>query len=152
MANQNIIDRKTYEYLDPLKQKVVCPTMYFLPKIHKTPPPGEHFIGRPIISGCTSPTAKISEFVDYFLLPIVTSQPTYVRDTTDLLRKLEETSFPQDVLITSIDVVCFHKSYIYDSLPALMFIGFEALHGEVSMYNYLVCGDTMCVFIYTLAM
>ena len=52
MANQNIINRKTYEYLDPLKQKVVCPTMYFLPKIHKTPPPGEHFIGRPIISGC----------------------------------------------------------------------------------------------------
>ena len=51
MVNQNIINRKTYEYLDPLTQKVACPTMYFLPKIHKTPPPGEHFIGRPIISG-----------------------------------------------------------------------------------------------------
>ena len=67
MANQNIINSKTYEYLDPLKQKVVCPTMYFLPKIHKTPPAREHFIGRPITC------------------------------ITDILRKLAETSFPQDV-------------------------------------------------------
>ena len=51
--------------------------------------------GRPIISGCSSPTAKISEFVDHFLLQIVTAQPTYVRDTADILRKLEGITFPQ---------------------------------------------------------
>ena len=84
--------------------------MYFLPKIHKTPPTGTPFVGRPIINGCSSPTAKISEFVDHFLLPIVTAQPTYVRDTADILRKLEGITFPQNVLITSIDVVSMYTN------------------------------------------
>ena len=94
MFNQNHIDKDTLAYLDPLKYECTCPTMYFLPKIHKQPPTGQPFVGRPIISGCSSPTAKISEYIDYFLLPIVTAQPTYVRDTADILRKLEEKTFP----------------------------------------------------------
>ena len=110
MKNHNYIDSHTLAYLDPLKQKCTCPTMYFLPKIHQKPPQGEPFVGRPIISGCSSPTAKISEFVDYFLLPIVTAQPTYVKDTSDILRRLEETNFPPNALITSIDVVSMYTN------------------------------------------
>ena len=110
MFNQNHIDKDTLAYLDPLKDKCTCPTMYFLPKIHKQPPTGQPFVGRPIISGCSSPTAKISEYIDHFLLPIVTAQPTYVRDTTDILRKLEEKKFPPNVLITSIDVVAMYTN------------------------------------------
>ena len=50
--------------------------------------------------------------MDYFILPIVTAQPTYVRDTADLLRKLEESTFPPDtcILITSIDVVSMYTN------------------------------------------
>ena len=70
MRNNNHIDKHTLAYLDPSSQKCYVPTMYFLPKIHKTPPTGTPFVGRPIINGCSSPTAKISEFVDHFLLPI----------------------------------------------------------------------------------
>ena len=110
MRQLNLIDNHTLKYLDPLTQDCTCPTMYFLPKIHKTPPNGEPFVGRPIISGCSSPTAKISEYVDHFLLPVVTQQPTYVRDTADILRKLEETTLPQEVLITSIDVVSMYTN------------------------------------------
>ena len=90
MFRNNYINKQTLAYLDPLSQQCECPTMYFLPKIHTTPPEGTPFVGRPIISGCSSPTAKISEFVDYFILPIVTAQPTYIRDTANILRKLEK--------------------------------------------------------------
>ena len=61
MRNNNHIDKYTLAYLDPSSQTCHVPTMYFLPKIHKTPPTGTPFVGRPIISGCSSPTAKIPE-------------------------------------------------------------------------------------------
>ena len=59
MFRNNHINKHTLAYLDSLSQQCECPTMYFLPKIHKTPPEGTPFVGRPIISGCSSPTAKI---------------------------------------------------------------------------------------------
>ncbi|XP_038051962.1 uncharacterized protein LOC119724781 [Patiria miniata] len=37
-------------------------------------------------------------------------QPTYVRDTTDILRKLEKETFPQNSLLASIDVVSMYTN------------------------------------------
>ena len=56
---------------------------YMPPKIHKglTPPPG-----RPIRSCNGCPTEKISEFVDFFLKPIVPKLKAYVKDTTDFVK------------------------------------------------------------------
>ena len=48
--------------------------------------------------------------MDYFLLPVVTAQPTYVRDTADILQRLEGLSFPRNVLLTSIDVVSIYTN------------------------------------------
>ena len=132
MRNNNYIDEDTLRCTDPLRQNCQCPTMYFLPKIHKKPPPGEPFVGRPIISGCTSPTAKISEYIDYFLLPIVTAQHTYVRDTADILRKLEGKSFPQDILITSIDVVSMYTNVQQDEAIQCVC---NALHNTNQTYS-----------------
>ena len=62
------------------------PEFYMLPKIHKstTPPPG-----RPIISANSSPTERISAFVDHFLRPIVTKGKSYLKDRSDFLKKLQ---------------------------------------------------------------
>ena len=50
---------------------------YLLSKIHKTNCPG-----RPVISGCNTPTEnKISAFVDYQLRPLVPQISLYVKDT-----------------------------------------------------------------------
>ena len=49
MRNGNHINNKTLTYLDPYNYNIACPPMYFLPKIHKTPPIGEPFVGRPIV-------------------------------------------------------------------------------------------------------
>ena len=106
LFNQNYIDKDTLANLDTLMDIYTdrqC-KLFFIQNT-QTAPTGQPFVGRPIISGCSSPTAKISEYIDHFLLPIVTAQPTYVRDTADILRKPEEKTFPPDILITSVDVV-----------------------------------------------
>ena len=51
---------------------------YLLPKLHKRGCPG-----RPVISGCNTPTEKISAFVDHHLKPLVAAVPSYVKDTND---------------------------------------------------------------------
>ena len=44
------------------------PVMYFLLKIHKTP----HQL-RPIVTGINGPTANLSNFLDYFFKPLLTT-------------------------------------------------------------------------------
>ena len=63
--------------------------LYLLAKIHKgkIPPPG-----RQIVSANGCPTEKISQLVDNFLTPPTTTMiPSYVRDTTDFIKKLRTT-------------------------------------------------------------
>ena len=63
------------------------PYFYGLPKIHKKfdrfPPL------RPICSGFNSCTSKLSEFVDAFLKPLAQQSPSYIKDTSDFVQKIE---------------------------------------------------------------
>lgn len=65
------------EYRALLNTVSVTPTFYMLPKVHKniSKPPG-----RPIVSDQN----------DYKLHKFVTNFPSYIRDTRDLLQKLEQ--------------------------------------------------------------
>ena len=45
---------------------------YLLPKLHK-----KGCTGSPLISGCNTPTTRISESVDYHLKPMVPSIPSF---------------------------------------------------------------------------
>ena len=62
---------------------------YLLPKVHKP-----NTSGRPIISGCGSPTDRLSAFVDFYLRPIVESLPSYIKDTNNVLNKMFEIPTP----------------------------------------------------------
>ena len=90
-----------------------CPTIpyfYILPKIHKNkdPPPG-----RPIVSGIGSLLEPLSQFVDCFLRPLVRKTPTFLRDTTDVLKLLASTPYdPTENLLVSFDV-----ESLYTSIP-----------------------------------
>ena len=65
-----------------------------LPKLHKKGCPG-----RSVISGCGTPTEKISEFVDYHLKALVTTIPSFVKDTNDFLHKLTDIdTLPQNAI------------------------------------------------------
>ncbi|PIK58362.1 hypothetical protein BSL78_04750 [Apostichopus japonicus] len=80
---------------------------YLLPKIHKPGNPG-----RPIISGNGSPTEKISLFVDHFIKPLVPQINSYIHDTPDFLRKLEDikNQIPSTAIIGTFDVTSLYTN------------------------------------------
>ena len=86
---------------------------YLLPKIHK-PRVDDITLGRPIVSGCGSPTEKLSQFLDYYLKLMVQTIPSYIRDSKHFLQDImqERVSFPEDTLLATLDV----KS-IYTNIP-----------------------------------
>jgi hypothetical protein len=110
MYNKDIISYDTFEYLNPLNHNLNCSEMYFLPKLHKIPTGNNKFEVRPIISGMNSATYTISQFLDFFLAPIAASQPTYIKDTTDIIRKLQNLKLPQDALLTAIDIKAMYTN------------------------------------------
>ena len=66
-----------------------------------------------MISSINCHTSKISEYVDYHLQPIVKEIPSYVQDTTDFLRKINQINFvPDNSYLFSLDV----KS-LYTNIP-----------------------------------
>ena len=86
------------------------PQFYVLPKIHKeydaTLPIG--YPGRPIVSACNSRTENISGFMDEILQPHVKSLDSYVKDTADFLRKLQNVPYvPKKALLVTLDVTSF---------------------------------------------
>ena len=84
--------------------------LYLLPKIHKSTIPVP---GRPIVSANDSPTERVSAFVDNFLAPIVKTGQSYIQDTSDFLRKLQDIGeLRGDVLLLTLDV-----SSLYTNIP-----------------------------------
>lgn len=83
------------------------PQMYFTKKLHKGPR-----VVRPIVSGCDGPTEKMSALMDHFLQPLVQRTFSYVKDSSDVIRKLENISVQEDCILVTIDV----KS-LYTNIP-----------------------------------
>ena len=104
-ANKEI-GKKCLSYLLPKNPRPE--RFYLLPKIHKNilPPPG-----RPIISAIGSPTEKISEFLDFFLQPLLTSIPSYVKDTGHFLHLLQNIGpLPHGTLLVTYDVTSLYTN------------------------------------------
>ena len=110
LLSKHEIDESTFQYLNPYNHETRTPVIYVLPKVHKEPPTNSKFVGRPIISGNGSPTEKISEFVDYYLLPIVVKQHTYVKDSNHILNILEATPLPKNVILATLDVISMYTN------------------------------------------
>ncbi|XP_077866476.1 uncharacterized protein LOC144354683 [Saccoglossus kowalevskii] len=112
MYNLDLIDYDTYKYTDPFNYTVRTPRWYLLPKVHKPPPEGSIFVGRPIISCCSGPTEKISELIDHFLIPIVKRQHTYIKDTTDFINKIENIQVSDNNVLVALDVVSMYTNTV----------------------------------------
>ena len=123
------IDDQTFKWalLEPNKTRTQ--RFYHLPKIHKTlnKPPG-----RPIVSGVEGPTVKISQLVDFWLQDLVTGLPSYIQDSTAMLRMIEDLNvrknpFGPETLLVTIDVVGLYTNIPHkDMLEAINF--FLMLH------------------------
>ena len=100
------MDKQTHRYLTQENPK--AGRFYILPKIHKPGNPG-----RPIVSANGHPTEKISEFVSFHLNPLVQTLPSYVKNTTHLLNKLQDfDDFPPNALLVSLDVSSLYTKNI----------------------------------------
>ena len=89
----------TYKY----KKATNFGKMYLLPKIHKRL---VNVPGRPVISNCSTPTEKASEFLDHQLQPIMRSGMSYIKDTNDFLPKLQNLKkVPDNPILVTADVV-----------------------------------------------
>ena len=83
---------------------------YTLPKLHK-----EGIPGRPIISGCNSPTEKSSQYLDFHLKPIVRNIPPYIKDTTHLLQVvLDQKEIPDNTILVTLDVKSLCTNILHD--------------------------------------
>ena len=105
MWSDDVLDKTTVKIIRDGLQKNIGPgRIYFLPKAHKlnksdvdqtqvaaqkmgseneVPP------GRPIISHSGSFLENIGHYVDHFLIPIVTQQNTYIKDSAAFINIIE---------------------------------------------------------------
>ncbi|XP_078498180.1 uncharacterized protein LOC144754363 [Lissotriton helveticus] len=96
-ANEGIINKKEFEFLNKSDRKVSC--IYGLPKIHKdqkNPP------YRPIVSTIGTPLEAVSKYLDQVLRPYISLSQSYVKDTGDIIAKVENLAYNEnnDILVT----------------------------------------------------
>ena len=141
------IDEQTFRYLF-LRQPIRSQRLYFLKKIHKTP----HSI-RPIVSGCSGPTEKLSAYMDHHLKPLAMRTKSYIKDSKSLLSLLDNLNLPINVLLVTIDVTAlylniphqegiaaaiyhlYHMNPDYDQVPFPPFVA-EKILTFVLDHNY----------------
>lgn len=107
LQNKGFINNKQKTYLSGPPQPRPR-RFYLLPKIHKNPKdwskPFKIPPGRPIVSDCESETYFTAEFIDYFLNPLSTKHPSYIKDTYDFLGKIRHMVIPEDAFLFTMDV------------------------------------------------
>ena len=78
-----------------------------LQKTHKV-----NMSSRPIISGCDSPTERISAFVaaSTLLQPMMKEQQSYIKDTIQFINFIEGTRVPRNPILVSMDVTSLYTN------------------------------------------
>ena len=89
--------RKTANSLKIFNPKT--PKQYMTPKIHK-----ENNPERPVISSITCHTSEILRFVDHYPQPVVKEIPSYIKDTNDFVKKINDLTVPKNWIILTMDV------------------------------------------------
>ena len=96
---------------------------YTLTKIHKPTP-----VGRPIISGCSGPTERISAFVDHLIQPIAQLQASYLKDTTDFINFIERIKLPKSAILVSMDVTSLYTNIPQQEGITTVWYAYEQFH------------------------
>ena len=87
--------------------------LYFLPKMHKHLSAAP---GRPVISNWGTPTEKVSEYLDYFLKPIMQDSWSYIKDSGDFLKKNKSIGkIPEGAILVTADVIGLYPSISHEA-------------------------------------
>ena len=57
---------------------------------------------RPIVSSCEGPTENISQFIDHWLQPIMKALPSFLKDTTQLINKLNKLQVETEIILVTV--------------------------------------------------
>ena len=118
LAIKGNIERDISKLLRPVNSRT--PVFYMLPKIHKTNNPG-----RSVVSSVNSHTEKISAYVDDYLRPLAERLPSYIRDTTEFIKRLRALGkLPRNCLLVTLDVSSLYTNTNTDE-------GLTIVHGPV---------------------
>lgn len=95
----NLLSKKECEHLTVREYNT--PTIYVIPKIHKSlqDPPGI-----PIISAIKGPLEKMGQYLDALLKVMVTKLPSFVQDTRHVLMHINSLHISSDAILAIIDV------------------------------------------------
>ena len=107
------ISDKTLKYFsNEFKTTTNFGKFYLLPKIHKRL---ENVPGRSIISNCGAATEKASKFLNFHLKSIMKNGASYIKDSNDFKRKIENIYIPNDVLQVTGDVFRLYPSILHEA-------------------------------------
>ena len=111
---QNVLTHDMLSYAKTFNSKPA--RFYCLPKIHKPGVPG-----RPVSSCSGTLCENSSKIVDWFLKPLLSTIPSYLKDTNDFLSRVKSFgALPADCLLVTLDVVALYPSIPHsDGLCAL---------------------------------
>ena len=107
MHRDGVITKDMKQYLTFVNPK--AGSLKGNPKLHKS---GAPF--RTIVSGINTPTEKMAEVAEYELQEYVLGSPSYIRDTTDFINKLQEIDEP---IPEGAFLFCFDVCKLYPSVP-----------------------------------
>ena len=108
LKSEDALSEETHKYLVTDNPKTA--SLYLLPKIHKIKKENEFPPGRPIISANGCPTEKISAFVDENIKGAIPKIASYIKDTTDFIRKIETIKIPEDCILATFDVTSLYTN------------------------------------------
>ena len=100
--SKKLLDCYSFKY----KKACNLGKLYFPPKIHKRL---YNLPGRSVISNCGTPTEKASEFFDNHLQPSVQNSWSYIRNSGDLIYRINRTeNIPNDAVLVTAAVTGLH--------------------------------------------
>ena len=95
-----------------LRKLVTWENFYLLPKIHKRM---FNVPGRPAIFNCSTPTEKVSKFLNSHLQPIKRKGLSYVKDSGDFISKIKRIgSVPENAILVTADAVELYPSILHN--------------------------------------
>jgi hypothetical protein len=66
------------------------------------------------VSANGNPTEKISEYIKFNLRPFVENLPSYIKDTTDYLKKILNLTIPENTTLVTMDVTSLYTNIPHD--------------------------------------
>lgn len=125
-----LLIKREYEYLKVNEYNI--PTFYITPKVHKNM---KKLPGCPIVSGMGGPLERVGKYIDKHIKHLVTELPSFVLDSSDILRKLKDLIIPEDCVLAGVDVESLYSSIPHETGVHVVSQWLEAGHPLAGPYN-----------------